>query len=160
MPRAKAKAKSSKAPLIDEVYLRARLAHVDKTIAKQPAPYDKKDSPRDRLFAVLMQRIDCLQADRAEYQRILLALLQRPALLRVVAPALYASLILALQRAKLPHKPHHVGAVALAYIATVAAWRNDTTADLAKTMRACDRALAVLENITGWLPVAAAKRFR
>ena len=157
MPRAKATKKTTKASVtIDEAYVRACIAAADKAIAKQQKPYDKNDSPRDRLFAVLMQRIDHLQASRDEYQRIILGVLQRPGLLRVLGPALYASLSDALKAAKLPHKPHHVGAVSLAYIATLAAWRNDTTADLAKTMRACDRALGVLETIAGRMPVAAA----
>lgn len=148
------KTKAISAPL-DAAGVQALLAAVDKAIAKQPKPYDRQDTPRERLFAILMQRVDCLQEKRAEYLRVLDAMPRQPALLRAVGPGLYASLGRALEAAQLPHKPWHIGAVVLAYIATIAAWRNDTTADLAKTMKACDRSLAVMENIATMFPKVA-----
>lgn len=146
--------RKSAAPL-DAAVISAMMAAVDKTIAKQPKPYDQRDTPRDRLFAILMQRVDCLQDKRAEYLRVLDAVPRQPALLRAIGPALYASLGAALEKAALPHKPWHIGAVVLAYTATIAAWRNDTTADLARTMKACDRSLGVMENIATMFPKVA-----
>jgi len=64
---------------------------------------------------------------------------------------LYAALKNMLQQADAPHTPAHISALGIAYAAIITAWRNDTSADLSKTMKACDRALGILENIANLL---------
>ena len=140
------------APAIDGPYVRRLLASVDRAVAQQDDPFDTRDKPRDRLFALLMQRIDCLQAARTEYMRVLDAVPRQPGLLLALAPGLHAAMSDALRRAELPATPAHATALGLAYAATVAAWRNDTSADLSKTMKACDRALSLLERLAEFVP--------
>lgn len=145
-PAQKQPRKPSPPPAVDAAQLKQMVRAHDRRIAAAPTPYDEADSPRDRMFAIIMQRIDGLQAERAHYEKIILAVLARPVLLAALLQALHSSFAAALRRAKLPQKPWHVLSLGLAYIATISAWRNDTTADLAKTMRACDRALAFVAS--------------
>jgi hypothetical protein len=127
--------------------LRALVDGADAAVAQQPDPFDVRDSVRDRLFALIMQRIDVLQAQRIAYQRIMVWLISNPSQLRTLAPALHSSLQQMLRRADAGNTPAHIAGLAVAYIAIITVWRNDTTTDLSKTMKACDRALSVLDNI-------------
>lgn len=120
---------------------------IEVAIANQPAPFDAADSMRDRLFALMMQRIDVMQENRADYLAAIDALMARPADVRTIAPAAYGAMRAMLQKAYAPVQPWAVGALSVAMMAVVAAWRNDTTADLDKTMKACDRSLRVLETL-------------
>ncbi|MGE3769598.1 MAG: hypothetical protein AB7G06_01455 [Bdellovibrionales bacterium] len=127
--------------------LRAVVEHVDAAVVGQKTPFDKRDSVRDRLFALLMQHMDVVQAQRAAYLNVLQYLCRNPADARHIGQPLFASLQNILRQAGAPASPAHVGALALALLTILAAWRNDTTADLSKTMKACDKALGVLENV-------------
>lgn len=150
--RVSAQARVKAAPQrVDGAYIRQLVAAVDKAIAAQPVPYDMHDTPRDRLFAIVMQRIDALQEKRTEYLAVIAAIQRQPSLLPVLGNALYASFTKALTAAALLHKPWHVAALLGVYTATVSTWRNDTTADLAKTMKVCDTSLGLLENAVAFI---------
>lgn len=153
---ARKRSDNKKAHTIDADYISALVAAADKKIAQQPKPYDQRDTPRDRQFAIIMQRVDCLQASRAEYLRVILAMQQQPQLMAGFVCRLQQSLANALRAAQLPAKPWHIGALMTVYMATVVTWRNDTTADLARTMKTCDRALSALEMATNFVRVRAA----
>jgi ubiquinone biosynthesis protein COQ9 len=161
MPRARKKAKTDYLSLVAKqgvektaqdigsrtALYAAIIAEIDTRIAAEPLPFDKGDNTRDRLFALLMQRIDVLQEHRPAFLKIITALIQHPADLRALGTPLYRALNILLRQADAPHTPAHTAALAVAYISIIAAWRNDTSADLSKTMKACDRALGILENI-------------
>lgn len=148
----KTASKNTHAGVIDAAAVRRMVSATSAAAARQPVPFDGRDGPRDRLFALLMQRVDCLQMNRAAYLRVIETLPRQPGLLAALGPTLHDAMCAILRRAGLPDTPAYAAGLGLAYAATVAAWRNDTSADLSKTMKACDRALSLLERVAEFIP--------
>jgi hypothetical protein len=147
MPRSKKKPAKKKAMPAGAARYRALHDRIEDEIANQPAPFDTADSMRDRLFALVMQRIDVMQAARDDYLKAIDDLMDRPSDVSTIARPAYTAMRAMLQKAGAPTHPGAVAALSIATMAVVAAWRNDTTADLDKTMKACDRSLRVLETL-------------
>lgn len=105
---------------------------------------------RDRLFEVLMARLDVLSASRAAYLSILEGLPRDPALALSSLPSLGRSMARALQavgeRSTPPFGPLKVKVLAVVWLATLRAWQADESADLATTMKALDTYLARAEE--------------
>ena len=113
------------------------------------APDD--NTPRDRVFDVMMRRVDALQPHRAGILRFLDDLKGDPLLALALLAALPGSMAWMLEAAGL-------GAGGLAglarakgltavWLATLRAWAGDESADLGATMAALDRALDRAEQV-------------
>lgn len=117
---------------------------------------DAAESPRDRLFDVLMRRFDALQARRPGMVALMRGLRSDPVALSRFAPRLARSLGWMLEAADIP-SGGIVGALRTQALAVVHAdalrvWLDDDTPDMAKTMAAVDRGLARLETVVRFLP--------
>jgi AcrR family transcriptional regulator len=102
-------------------------------------------SPRDRLFDVMMRRIDALQNHRPGLLRFMGEARTDPLLGLALAPVLRASMARMLEAAELDAagpagSARAVGLVGV-WLMTLRAWEGDGTVDLGPTMAALDRAL-------------------
>lgn len=116
---------------------------------------DPEDSPRDRLFEVMMERFDALNEHREGILAILRAFKRDPAQALISMPYLCASMHWMLEAAGISTSGKRgavkvLGLTAL-YVGVVRAWVRDDTPDLAKTMAALDRALERAERYAGSL---------
>ena len=118
-----------------------------------PAPAEA--SARDRLFEILMRRIDALQAHRAGVLALLRCLPANPCLAALLAAANVRSMGWMLGGAGIeatgPRGRLRTKGLLAVWLATVHAWRSDAGEDLAATMAALDRALSRAEQVEGWL---------
>jgi len=103
---------------------------------------------RDRLFDLVMRRIDVLQTHRDGVRALLRAIPFDPAAALLLARANLCSMDWCLAAAGLPARPHAAGLMAV-WAWTVRAWDRDDSEDLAATMAALDRALDRAEQVAG-----------
>ena len=133
----------------DDDLLRLLARDVDDAMARERV--SDNDIATDKLFAILMARIDALQAQRAAY----LSLFGDPAALRVLGPSLFASMQQALAQAGLdmggPRGLVQAGGLLGVYLWTLRAWQKDTQPDLPATMRALDQGLRRAAQAAAWL---------
>jgi AcrR family transcriptional regulator len=112
------------------------------------------DDPRDRLFDVLMRRLEALQPNRASLRIILRESVGDPALIRSV-PGLMRSMSWMLGAAGLPSGGcrGHLSCRALAalYVSVLPTFYRDESTDLGTTMVALDRRLRQVESMLGFL---------
>lgn len=117
--------------------------------AAAPVEFDDADTVRDRLFELLMQRLDILDSHQAAVAAILrdlprdplTGLVAAPGLTRLMAPILEAAGIgaagpVGLLRCK---------GLAAVWLHALSVWAGDDSPDHAKTMAALDRALRRIE---------------
>lgn len=113
-------------------------------------------SARDRLFAMLMRRLDIFQAHRDGVLALLSALPWRPRTTIFLATLTLRSMRWMLDAAGVettgPLGRLRVKGLAAVWLWTLRAWRSDESTDLAPTMAALDQALARAERYAGWLP--------
>jgi hypothetical protein len=114
------------------------------------------DGPvRDRLFDMLMRRIDALQTHRAGVIALLRALPADPAAAMLLGAASLRSMAWMLRGAGAsaapPFGPLRAKALLAAWLWTVRAWQRDTSEDLSATMSALDHALSRAERAESWL---------
>jgi ubiquinone biosynthesis protein COQ9 len=106
---------------------------------------------RDRVFDVLMRRIDALQPHRAGILRLMRDLRRDPLLALLLLAALPRSMAWMLEAAEIdPNGPAgmlRVQGLTGVWLATLRAWREDGGADLGATMAALDRALDRAEQV-------------
>lgn len=133
------------------------LAHgrlVDAAVLAGTVP-DPHATPRDRLFDVLMRRLDEMQPHRAGIVRLLGDLPRSPLLALFLAPHLASSMAWMLEAAGLEASgargAARVQGLVLVWLATVRAWEGDENADLSATMAALDRALDQADRAARWL---------
>lgn len=117
------------------------------------APSD--GSHRDRLFDMLMRRIDAFQSNREGVQALLRALPFDPCLAAMLAAASLRSMGWMLEGAGiaatgLTGKLRAKGLLAV-WLVTLRAWSSDEGTDLSATMAALDSALRRAEQVNGWL---------
>jgi ubiquinone biosynthesis protein COQ9 len=112
-------------------------------------------SPRDRLFDLLMRRLDVLQAHRAGVLALLRWLPCAPAAAALLACANLGSMRWMLDGAGIDSQGlrgrlRAKGLLAV-WLWTVRAWQADESEDLAATMAALDQALRRAERVEQWL---------
>ncbi len=117
---------------------------VDQQVLEGTVP-DTGDTPRERLFDVLMRRIDAMQPHRRGILRLLDEALADPVLALALAHGLPGSMAWMLEAAQIGTNGfagalRAQGLVAV-WLYTVRAWARDATEDLGPTMAALDRAL-------------------
>lgn len=110
---------------------------------------------RDRLFDILMRRIDVLQAHRDGVLALLRGLRTDPCTAAVLTAANLCSMGWMLDGAGigstgLMGRLRAQGLLAV-WLATVRAWRDDVGEDLSATMAALDKALSRAEQVEGWM---------
>jgi ubiquinone biosynthesis protein COQ9 len=111
--------------------------------------------PRDRLFDLLMRRIDVLQAHRDGMVALLDILPTTPALSLALGGATLRSMAWMLEAAGVSATGFRgmlraQGLVGV-WVYVVRAWKDDTSADLAGTMAALDKALDQAERVSSML---------
>jgi AcrR family transcriptional regulator len=119
---------------------------------------DLGSTPRDRLFDVLMRRLDALQPDRAGVVRLLRDLPRAPLLALWFAPRNAASMAWMLEAAGLdaagPRGLLRVQGLVGVWLAALRAWEKDESEDLSATMAALDRALDQADRAARWFGMA------
>jgi AcrR family transcriptional regulator len=115
----------------------------------------KEGTVRDRLFYLIMQRLDVLQAHRAGVLGLMRALPTQPDTAALLACATRRSMRWLLEAAGVSSRGvrgdiRTSGLLAI-WLWTLRAWQADETADLSQTMSAVDNALQRAERFAGWL---------
>ncbi|HUC18446.1 MAG TPA: TetR family transcriptional regulator [Acetobacteraceae bacterium] len=115
----------------------------------------EEDIVRDRLFGMLMRRLDVFQAHREGVLALLESLPFRPRTTLFLGLLTEASMAWILGAAGVGTSGIagrlRVKGLTAVWIWTLRAWQRDQTADLAPTMAALDAALRRAERAAGWL---------
>jgi ubiquinone biosynthesis protein COQ9 len=139
----------------DLLALQARL--LDEAVARGTVP-GQGGTPRDRIFDVLMRRIDAMQPHRAGMLRFLDALRTDPGLALCLMAGLPRSMARLLEAAEIESRglsgALRVQGLVGIWLATLRAWQRDGSADLGATMAALDRALDRAEQVARTLRLA------
>ncbi|MBL4720797.1 MAG: TetR/AcrR family transcriptional regulator [Alphaproteobacteria bacterium] len=138
--------------------LRAFIRAVDAAVlaGDDPANDDNDESPRDRLFDVLMRRFDALNEHRNAVLSIMDAHACDPFAALALAPRILCSMGVMLEAANISANGlsgaiRTKGLLAV-WVATLRVWRKDDSADMAPTMAALDRNLKRAEALERRLP--------
>ena len=119
-------------------------AMVDRQVLDGTVPTDG-ESPRDRIFDLLMRRLDALQPHRAGIVRFTKELPFHPILTLLLGAGMEQSMGWMLEAAGISsHGPAgivRIKGLTVVWVYTLNAWIKDDSADLAATMAALDRAL-------------------
>lgn len=117
---------------------------------------DAEETPRDRLFEVLMRRFDALQTRREGLVAILRGLPGDPLPAACLLPRFAVSIAWMLEAAGIsasgPLGTLRVNAIAAVYLSTLRVWLEDDSADMARTMAALDSGLRRVEQLGRGLP--------
>lgn len=135
--------------------VRRVINHIDTRMVAGVGSLDEADTPRDRLFDVLMKRFDILNQDRDGMRAIITGIMRDPGIAAVTACRLQRSAAITLGAAGIGAEGP-IGFLRVQGLGAIAAtglraWINDDTTDLAKTMAAVDRALARAERVMGMM---------
>lgn len=123
---------------------------IDQRVLSQIQSVDESETPRDRLFEILMMRFDVLQEQRTLYVSIIHHMRRRPAALMLRAPAVVHSMALMLIASGVEASSlfgmarAHI--LAAAYGTLLRTWLKDDSPDMAQTMSAVDKVLNRLES--------------
>jgi len=140
----------------------ALMRQVDQQVLDNVEPFDPEDSPRDRLFDVLMQRFDALTPYKKGITSSLRGIpLAGPSALCAI-PQVLVSMAWMLEAAGIDSSGLRglvrTKGLALVYGAVFKAWLTDDSADMAKTMAALDSALGRVEAIVSRCPRCGIRR--
>ncbi|HUN45421.1 MAG TPA: helix-turn-helix domain-containing protein [Stellaceae bacterium] len=134
--------------------LRGLIARTDAEVLATPA--DAEETPRDRLFEILMRRFDALKPHRASLKSIARDALADPPAALCSAPAIMRSMAWMLEAAGIATGGicgrMRVRALGLLYLSVMRVFLADESEDLAKTMAALDRRLRQAEPWLGLGP--------
>lgn len=126
--------------------LSAQARRIDLLVLEGDDPAMADEPGRDRLFDVLMRRLDALSPHREAVRRLLRACRRDPALTLVVARHTARSMTFMLAAAGLPSSGPsglaRAAGLAAAWPRIVSVWLDDTDPGLARTMAALDRDLS------------------
>ena len=137
--------------------LRAHARTVDQAVLEGTVPqqggagHHGFGSARDRIFDLLMRRLDALAPDREGVLRMQRDLMRDPLSAMLLSPILMASMAWTLEGAGISTAgiagALRVQGLAGVWIATARAWETDESVDLGTTMAALDRALDRAESL-------------
>jgi ubiquinone biosynthesis protein COQ9 len=115
----------------------------------------EEGSRRDRLFDMLMRRLDVMQKHRAGVLALMRAVPRDPPLALLLAAANVRSMGWMLEGAGIrttgPLGALRARGLLAVWLWTLRAWKRDATDDLSATMAALDQALSRAEDVQGWL---------
>lgn len=126
--------------------LRAFMRRIDNQVLAGEFAFADEDSPRDRLFDVLMRRFDALQPYREAVRRIRADMMRTPLGAARLVPALGCSMVWMLEAAGInadgaAGRAKVLGVTGV-WLKTMSAWVDDDSTDMSGTMAALDRSLA------------------
>ena len=132
----------------------AFIARIDRIVLDGTDPDIGEEPVKDRLFDLVMRRLDALRPHKPAVQALARELMRRPpAAALVAAGPLLASLQWMLTAARIepwgPLQPLQVKGFALIYLTVLRVWLNDEGEDQAKTMAALDKALSRADSLVG-----------
>lgn len=132
--------------------LRAHARAVDQAVLEGTVPGQHGfGSARDRIFDLLMRRLDALAPHREGVLRLQRDLMRDPISALLLSPILMASMAWTLEGAGISTAGFagslRVQGLAGVWIATARAWEGDESVDLGTTMAALDRALDRAESL-------------
>lgn len=134
--------------------IRGLMGRTDAAVLATPA--DAEETPRDRLFEILMRRFDALKPHRTALRTMARDLVADPPTALCSAPALLRSMAWMLEAAGVGSAGLRgrlrVRALTLLYLSVMPVFFGDESADLAKTMAALDRRLRQAEPWLGLGP--------
>ncbi len=132
-------------------HLLARFAdHVDHAAFSAIESVDHDQSVKDRLFDVIMRRLDVLQKHRSGVLAMMKGVMAEPGAAAMLLARLSRSMTATMTAAGL--SPHGLSGLVqmmglkAVYLSTLRAWRADASADMTKTMAALNRALGYAEQ--------------
>jgi AcrR family transcriptional regulator len=128
---------------------------IDEAVLADPPPAEEGEHPRDRLFDLMMRRLDALRPYKPALEVLRRELPSDPPAMLIAGAAL-------LRSARWMHEAAEIdtggirGAIAIkltgaAYLATTRVWHRDDSPDLGQTMAALD---ARLRRVERWLSPA------
>lgn len=127
------------------------MRRIDDTVLAQVTNPDDSESPKDRLFEILMLRFDALQASRSGYVEMIRACARKPGTIVLSAPMLLHSMGLMMIACGLNASGlrgmARVHALSVAYASVLRVWVKDESPDLEATMVALDESLGRLERL-------------
>lgn len=130
-------------------------AWVEARAQETPPAFEEEDTVRDRLFELLMERLDVLADRRSAVAAILYDLRRAPVSALPAIPALLRHVGGILDQAgvstALPVGPLRCKGLAGVWLATIAVWVDDDSPDNARTMAALDRNLRRVEPVAQML---------
>jgi AcrR family transcriptional regulator len=130
-------------------------AWVEARAQETPPAFDDEDTVRDRLFELMMGRLDILADRRPAVAAILRDLPRAPLSVLPAVPALLRHVGSILEEAgiatRLPAGPLRCKGLAGVWLATIAVWVEDDSPDNARTMAALDRNLRRVEPLAQML---------
>jgi ubiquinone biosynthesis protein COQ9 len=119
-------------------------------------------SPRDRLFDLIMRRLDQHRADKAAFSALLRDLRRQPAEALCLTARLERSMALTLDLAAIPRSglrgAFRTKALAALYLHVLGRWLKDDSEDSASTMALLDKRLDQAEHLLGFLNRARSNR--
>ncbi len=155
-----ARAKISLGQLLRDAPTRGHLVlrlitSIDDQMLAGVSSVDGTESPRDRVFDILMRRFDILNQNRDGMRALVTGVMRDPGVAVLTGCRLRRSAAATLGAAGISvNGPIGLlrtqGLLAIG-ASGMRAWLNDDTADLAKTMAAVDRALTRVERLMGML---------
>ena len=127
---------------------------VDTLTLSEVKGVERDDTPRDRLFEIMMCRFDVLNGHRDGFKSVIAAIVRDPSIAPLALCRLRRSLAATLAAAGVS-PDGLVGLLCVKGLAVVGActlrvWMRDDSVDLTKTMAALDRALARAERLAGF----------
>lgn len=129
------------------------IRHIDGEVLGRQVDFAADESVRDRLFDLLMRRLDALAPHKAGLQSCFEALTRDPFALPCLAPrsltALGWYLDAAGASANGPAGSLRIAAMGVLWLGILRVWFGDDSADAAKTMAALDKGLARAEQMAG-----------
>ena len=127
----------------------------DHAMLAEDLALDPRETPRDRLFEVLMRRFDALEPDRARIAILLREAALDPSAMLAAAATLGRSMGFALeaagQDADGPAGMLRRKGLAAVWMSVLRVWAGDDSPDKARTMAALDKALRRAEPWAGLL---------
>ncbi len=131
--------------------LAALARQADAAVLEGTSAADAKESPRDRLFDVMMRRYDALKPYREGIAAVVAAAPADPLALVCLCGQARRSMAWMLEAAGIPSGGPlgilKAKALGLIHLSVLRVWLNDDSEDLAKTMAALDKALRRVEPI-------------
>lgn len=135
-------------PAILDAYMR----QVDVDMLTTLEEFDGQESSRDRLFDVIMQRLDTLERHRAGVRSVFRALSSNLTMLPALHDPMLRSMGVILAGAALDSSGFRGGfrrrLMGIVWLTTLRVWLEDDMSDLAKTMAHLDRQLRRIEEIS------------
>jgi AcrR family transcriptional regulator len=144
--------------------LRGFTRRIDEVVLSEGPEGDESESPRDRLFDVMMRRFDALAPYRSGLESISRELRSDPLAGPVHACSLRRSLSWMLEAAGIPSDGIagmlRVKGLAVIYLMVFKVWLTDDSADLSRTMAALDARLRQAEQFSSSMPGRRGRRGR